>query len=153
MRGIGKAWPLLIVLLLPLRVQANPIDPMPGLYGSPGDMGMLLTTLIAGMLVEYLIVRWFLEPQVHFRQAAPLFFLINAITIPLTQILVLHLYVLAEILPLTAEPAMYHWFLTKRGIVVPKLTAKIVVANVWSFFFGIAWWSLLPPIIYAVRGY
>jgi hypothetical protein len=151
MRSIGKAWPLLIVLLLPVEAQANPLVPFP--YGGAEDFGVWLTTPIAGMFVEYLAVRWFLRRQLRFRQAAPLFFRINLLTIPLTQLLGFFISVFAEVLPLTVEPVLYRRLLAKQGVEVPGLESKIIVANVWSFLFGIAWSCFLPPAITAIQHY
>jgi hypothetical protein len=105
MKSVGKAWPLLIVFLLPVNAQANPVVPFT--YGRVEEFGIWLTTPIAGMFAEYLAVRWLLRRHLRFRQAAPLFFRINLLTIPLTQLLGTFIFFFAEVLPLTAEPSLY----------------------------------------------
>ncbi|MBN2704734.1 MAG: type II secretion system protein GspG [Pontiellaceae bacterium] len=127
----------LLVVWTTRSVFANPILVFPNLYGISETIAPLFVAPTA-LLIEYIAVRFFLRKWMPLRRVLPVFFLVNLITFPITQILGSFLVWFAEIFPLTVEPILYRKHLKKKRIEVPGLTRKIVTANLISFIVGIA---------------
>ena len=122
-------------------VHANPI--VPDLYGMSGDGALWGLIATSAILIEYLVVRWLLNPWVKFRHVLPAFLIINLVTFPFTQFLGFMFVWLAEILPLAIEPPMYKWYFRRVGVEVPGLRAKIIGANLASFVVGVVMYHVI----------
>ncbi len=131
---------ILIVLLIGSYTYANPY--MPDLYSSKSNGVIWILVASTSLMIEYLIVRILLSPQVKFRRAISSFLVINLITFPFTQILGQFIVWFAELFPLICEPLMYENRL--KDIEVPNLRLKIVSANLVSFILGILLYQLIP---------
>ena len=133
---------LILIIFFDSSVFANPY--MPDLYSSKSNSVIWALVAFPSLMIEYLIVRILLSPQVKFWRAFRLFFVINLITFPITQILGMSFIWFAELVPLICEPIMYEGRLRMANIVVPRLRQKIVIANLISFALGIIFYRIIP---------
>jgi hypothetical protein len=131
---------LISIILIGCFLHANPY--MPDLYSSKSNGVIWALVAFPSLLIEYLIVRILLSPQVKFGGALSSFFIINLITFPITQFLGQFLIWFAELVPLILEPVMYKNCL--QGIKVPKLKSKIIAANLISFGLGVLFYQVIP---------
>ena len=139
-----KHYPVFLIALLIISISANANPYMPDLYSSKSNGVIWALAAFPSLLIEYLIVRLLLSPQVKLRIALRLFFIINLITFPITQFLGQFFIWFAELVPLICEPIMYEGRLGRAGIKVPKLRLKIVIANLISFALGIIFYRIIP---------
>ena len=137
-----------LILALPIAVYANPY--MPDLYRNLNKEGndiLSFLTASVSLLLEYLVVRRLLSPQVELGYVLPAFVVINVVTFPLTLFVGLFIGWFAELIPLLLEPVLYREFFQRIKVEVPHLTIKIVAANLFSFLFGlVAYYHIFPYI-------
>ena len=89
-----------------------------------GDFHLFILIAFSALLLEFLVTRRLLCPQVGFRHALSAFLVIHLVSFPITTILSSGFFWFAEIFPLVAEPPMYRWYLRKFGVESPISEAK-----------------------------
>ncbi len=138
-------WAAFLLITISTTTFANPIAT--DIYGGNANSLLSLQISLVALLIEYFSVRLLLQKWVNFKQALPLFLIINMISFPITFIAAPLMAWFAEIIPLMIEPSLYSFGLKRWNIEVPDLTYKIIIANLISFGSGLTIYFMLPQSI------